>query len=99
MDLLLVKMTVRTVPILSSVLSFLLQDVDFVMTGLTITGQREAVIDYSYPFWEEPLAMVTLLKAPDPARIFKVRRTLKKILRPEPKGWKFFRLHFQMHFH
>ena len=33
---------------------------DMVLTGLTISAEREEVVDFTYPFFEEKLAMITL---------------------------------------
>ena len=36
------------------------QEVDLVMAPLSITGEREAVVDFSYPFWWDSLGMMTM---------------------------------------
>ena len=36
----------------------LLQQADVVFTGLTVTKVRSEVVDFSYPFFEEPIAAV-----------------------------------------
>ena len=38
---------------------FLFQDVDLVVAGMTISVEREEVVDFSYLFWEEKLGMLT----------------------------------------
>ena len=35
-----------------------LQVVDFAVAKFTVTEQRDAVIDYTYPFWQEPSGMI-----------------------------------------
>ena len=50
---------------------FTIQDVDMVLTGLTISAQREAVVDFSYPFWEESVGLLTLTEHQDEFYIIK----------------------------
>ena len=38
--------------------SCLLQQADMVFTGLTINKERSEAVDFSYPFFEEPLTVV-----------------------------------------
>ena len=37
-----------------------LQDVDMVLGPMSITPQRETVVDFTYPYWEEATGMLTL---------------------------------------
>ena len=50
------------------------QDVDIVLTGLTISTERESVIDFSYPFHEERTGLLTLTLPSDPFFVFKPLR-------------------------
>ena len=50
---------------------FLQQEVDMVLTGLTISSEREQVVDFTYPFWEERLGMITLTQPPDQFYLFR----------------------------
>ena len=34
------------------------QEADMIVTGLTITKERLEAVDFTYPFWEEPSAVV-----------------------------------------
>ena len=39
-------------------IDYILQKADMVISGLTITTQREEVVDFTYPFWDEPTAVM-----------------------------------------
>ena len=53
-----------------------LQEIDMVFTGLTISASRETVVDFSYPFFEERLGMMTRTVPEDPFYQFKPLSTL-----------------------
>jgi hypothetical protein len=38
------------------------QEADIAVTGITVSSGRDQVIDYTFPFWEEPSTV--LLKKP-----------------------------------
>ena len=42
-----------------------------VWTGLTISPAREEVVDFSFPFWEESIGMLTATQPEDQFFIFK----------------------------
>ena len=46
------------------------------MSGLTITAQRQEVVDFTYPFWYEPMGMLTLTIPQDNFFLFKPLRGL-----------------------
>ena len=41
------------------------------MAGLTISAERETVVDFSYPFWDDSLGMITLTVPEDQFFLFK----------------------------
>ena len=36
----------------------ILQQADIILAGLTVTKARSEVVDFTYPFWEEPVGVV-----------------------------------------
>ena len=43
------------------------------MTGLTVTGERQKVVDFSFPFWIEPVGILSLY---EPEDMYKLLRPL-----------------------
>ena len=50
---------------------------DLLISGITISAERESVVDFTYPFWEEKLALVTLT---EDSRNFPIFRPLHYIV-------------------
>ena len=50
---------------------FSFQEVDLVLGALSITSERETVVDFSYPIWEEAVGMITLTVLDDQLYLFK----------------------------
>ena len=47
------------------------QDIDMVWTGLTISPVREEAVDFSYPFWEESIGLLTATQPVDQFFVFR----------------------------
>ena len=47
------------------------QDVDMVVAGMTITSERETVVDFTYLYWEDKIGMLTGTLPDDPYYMFK----------------------------
>ena len=47
-----------------------------VVTGLTISEERENVVDFSYPFWEESVGLITLTRPDDQFYLYKPLKPL-----------------------
>ena len=52
------------------------QTTDMVVTGLTISEERETVVDFSYPFWEESVGLITLTRPDDQFYLYKPLKPL-----------------------
>ena len=52
------KIWLQTCLYIFRVHSFLIQNIDILLSGLTISAARLEVVDFSFPFWEEKLGMI-----------------------------------------
>ena len=37
---------------------FVAKEMDMAVSGITMSAERESVVDFTYPFWEEPTAVL-----------------------------------------
>ena len=55
-----------------------LQEIDMIVTGMTITSHRDDVVDFTFPFWTEYSAVIMRHKGTDPFRFISLMKSFAR---------------------